>query len=87
LRLLLHVAKAYLEKQDIGCHHAWKKFLKGDGARGSNNKRSVIDLLKDLGTLARRVVLKLSLDESQSFHTKRLMNEASQPVVELPKKN
>jgi hypothetical protein len=43
---------------------------------GQNSEHSILDLLKDLGTVARRDVLKLSMNEFQSFYTKELMNEA-----------
>jgi hypothetical protein len=52
-----------------------------------NNGHSVVGLLKDLGTIARRDVLKLSMDDFQTNYMKELINEVSRPMVGSRSKN
>jgi hypothetical protein len=48
---------------------------------GADSEHSILDLLKDLGAIARRDVLKLSMEDFQTFYAKEIMNEVRQPIV------
>ena len=61
-------AKGYLRKQHPSCHHAWKFYLQGNS--GNENK-----LLHDLGTMARRDALNLSLTLEANQGNRQMKNQ------------
>ncbi|PVF99226.1 hypothetical protein CPB86DRAFT_315970 [Serendipita vermifera] len=82
-------AEAYLSKQHASCHYAWKDYLKGSSVSYSWSIRPTIKgLLEDLGLMARRDVLKLSMEDSLISHQKEQLNElaffAAATVHQLP---
>ncbi|PVF92994.1 hypothetical protein CPB86DRAFT_142196 [Serendipita vermifera] len=73
---ILAKAKAYLSKQHASCHHAWRRYWKDmSDLYPGRNKSSINSLLKDLGLIARRDALKLSMDEHLTALEKTQLNE------------
>ena len=72
-------AKGYLRKQHPNCHQAWRFYLQGDS--GSESK-----LLNDLGTMARRDALNMSLTleaNQWNTHMKNEMLKVRNPFLGL----
>jgi hypothetical protein len=78
-------AKGYLRNQHPSCHQAWKFYLQHDG-RGEDGGNTDYDLLDDLGAMARRYALNLSLTleaNRGNFQTKNKMLEVRRPFLGL----
>jgi len=84
-------AKGYLQKQHPSCHQAWKFYLRGDpGSEDDSDytdfERPVYEFLRDLGAMAGRDALKLSLTleaNHGNFQMKNKMLEVRGPISEL----
>ena len=63
--LIFLKAEKYLETQHSSCHHGWKTYITDDEGREINrdvDADKILDLLDNLGTIARRDVLQMSFD-------------------------
>ena len=80
-----------MKGRHFSCHHAWQTFVQGNNAildgtttfsgTSTDGENLAADLLKNLGTIARRKVLSLSMDEPQPSYVKDSMKEAGHPSV------
>ena len=62
--LIFLKAEKYLETRHSSCHHGWKTYITDDEGREIDqyaDEDNIYDLLDDLGTIARRDVLHMSL--------------------------
>jgi hypothetical protein len=82
--MCLSPAKSYLRKQHHSCHQAWKFRLQDDsGSEGEEEDDTdyeirVYDLIRDLGTIARRDALNLNLTMEENGANSKTTNELSE---------
>ena len=83
-----HIAKDYVLAQDSSCHRAWKFYidrLREDEYDDLEDSQAAIDLLHELGIIARRDALNLSLALESQASNFRMKDKMIKVLARFPK--